>query len=415
MNPVSRRRFLASSALAGTALATRGFAAIPPEPIQPAAKMNPVPGANNAFNADFFQQVLGKPGNVFFSSFSMEAAFGMLAAGAKGDTLKQMQKALQLPADAEVTHAGFKELFSKLNNDKVPAEKRGFELRVANALWGSQNYPWNKDYLRIVAENYGGGLFDTDFAMPEPARKKINGWVEQQTKEKIKNLLPEGSVTVDTRLVLTNAIYFKGKWELEFDKKQTKDGAFAHANGKDTKVPLMHKSAGFQYAETENWQAVELPYIGKETAMFVLLPKKRGALKDLQKDVTAKLMDDLMAKLAYAREVNLTLPKFKIETDYNLAPVMQKLGMVDAFDAGKADLSGLHTGTEKLSVTAAVHKAFVDVNEEGTEAAAATGIVVGTTSVPPPPKVFKADHPFVFAILHKPTKSILFFGKVESL
>jgi len=325
-----------------------------------------------------------------------------------------LQKAFHLPEAMPNLHSGFKALFAALNDAKVPPEKRGFELAVANALWGASTYPWKKEYIATVTGNYGAGLFDTDFAKPEVARKRINSWVEEQTRDKIKDLLPMGSVTDMTRLVLTNAIYFKGKWELEFDKKLTKDAPFTMAGGKKTDVPMMHKSAGFMYGESETMKALELPYIGKETSMLVMLPKKAGTLSAIEQKITSKEIDGLIQGLRYEKTVILSLPKFKIETDYELSAPLKQLGVTDVFSA-KADLTGMHTGGEHLSVTAAVHKAFVEVDEKGTEAAAATGIVVGTTSVqiPKPPKEFKADHPFLFAIRHKPTNTILFFGKVE--
>ena len=208
MARVSRRRFL-SAALAAGAAPLAGRSLFAADPAKPA--ISPVPAAVNAFTFDLYRQLNDKPGNVFFSPLSIEAALGMTAAGAKGNTLAQMTKALSLPADTAAAHAGFKSLFASLNDEKTPADKRGFELAVANALWGSHFYPWRKEYLGVVNDNYGGGLFHTDFREPEPARAKINAWVEGQTKERIKDLLPKGSVTEDTRLVLTNAQDYGGK------------------------------------------------------------------------------------------------------------------------------------------------------------------------------------------------------------
>lgn len=414
MTPVSRRQFLTAALAAG--LAPRFGRLSAAEPLKPG--INPVPATVNAFTFDLYRQLNGKRGNVFFSPLSVEAALGMTAAGAKGNTLAQMAKALSLPADTAAAHAGFKSLFAALNDEKTPAEKRGFELAVANAIWGSATYPWRKEYLALVNDNYGGGLFHTDFSQPEPARAKINGWVEGQTKQRIKDLLPPRSITELTRLVLTNAIYFKGKWEHEFDKKRTKAGPFTLADGTKGEAQFMHKSLGAQYAETDDVLAVELPYKGREVSMLVLLPRKADGMPALEKTVSGATLDAVVKKLAWQETVNLTLPKFKLETDYDLVPGLKALGMTDAFDPDTADLSGLHTSRESLYISLVLHKAFCEVNEEGTEAAAATAVVVATPSairVPKLPKEFKADRPFLFAIRHNPTGTVLFAGKVEKV
>ena len=408
----SRRRFL-TSALAAGAAPLVGRSLFAADPVKPAP--NPIPAANNAFTWDLYRQLNGKPGNLFFSPLSIEAALGMTAAGAKGTTLTQMTKALSLPADTAAAHAGFKSLFSTLNDEKKPAEKRGFELTVANALWGAATYPWNKEYLTLVAANYGGGLFHTDFGQPKQARAKINSWVEGQTKQRIKDLIPDGVLTPLTRLVLTNAIYFKAAWLHPFGVDQTKAGPFHLANGKKADAELMHQSARFAYAETDDAQAVELPYKGGETSLLVLLPRKADGLPALEKGLTAARLDAVTKKLR-SEKVVLTLPKFKVETNYDLVPPLKALGMTDAFDREKADLSGMHTSMETLFITAVLHKAFCEVDEVGTEAAAATVVAVGVRSAAPqPPKVFQADRPFLFAIRHARTGTVLFAGKVETV
>jgi serpin B len=409
----SRRRFL-TSALAAGAAPLVGRSLFAADPVKPAP--NPIPAANNAFTWDLYRQLNGTPGNAFFSPLSIEAALGMTAAGARGNTLTQMRKALALPVDAAATHAGFQSLFAALNDEKTPADKRGFELTVTNALWGSATYPWRKEYLTLVADSYGGGLFHTDFGQPEPARQKINNWVEGQTKQRIKDLIPKGVIDAATRLVLTNAVYFKGAWQLPFDVKQTKAGPFHLANGTKAETPLMHKTAGFAYTETDDAQAVELPYQGRDTAMVVLLPRKADGLPALEKAMTGPALDAVVKKLGWEPTVDLTLPKFKLETSYDLVPPLKALGMTDAFTA-KADLSGMHTSDETLFISAVLHKAFCAVDEAGTEAAAATAVVVGRTSAiePRKPKVFQADRPFLFVIRHKPTNTVLFAGKVETV
>ena len=404
----SRRRFLAAAAALPVApsfgLARR------PEPDPPRAA-----NGSNAFGGDLYGQLKSEKGNVFFSPFSIETALGMTSAGAAGNTLAEMRKVLHLPGEPEKAHAGFKAMIAALDNEKVPAGKRGYELTVANALWGMKGFPWRKGFLAATAENYGAGLIETDFAMPEVARGIINKWVEDKTREKIKDLIPERMLTKLTRMVLTNAIYFKGSWEAEFDKKLTKDGPFHLADGTKQDAALMHRHAAMSYVETADYQAVELPYKGKDTAMLVWLPRKADGLADLETKLSGKTIAETVKALRPGTEVELTLPKFKVETEYSLAEPLVTLGMKDAFDAGKADFTGMHTGREKLAISAVIHKAFVDVNEEGTEAAAATAVVATEPSEPPKPKAFQADRPFLFAIRHVPTGAVLFLGRVSQV
>ena len=387
--------------------------------VEPEAKGPPFPIAesNNAFGCDLYGRLKLAQGNVFFSPFSIEAALGMTSAGAKGNTLVEMQKVLHLPAGEENVHGGFKAMIASLNNDKVPIDKRGYELTIANALWGMTGFPWRKEFLATTNANYGAGLIDTDFGQPEVARGIINKWVEQKTREKIKDLIPKGLLTPDTRMVLTNAIYFKGSWATEFDKKQTKVGPFHLADGTEQDAPLMYRHADMSYAETADYQVIELPYKGQETAMLVWLPRKADGFADLETKLSAKSIADTVKALTPGTDVELTLPKFKVETEYSMGEPLTALGMKDAFDENKADLSGMHSGGGKLFISAVVHKAFVDVNEEGTEAAAATAVVIMWTSarVPAEPKVFRADRPFLFAIRHLPTGAVLFLGRVSRM
>jgi serpin B len=405
MHTLSRRRFLtASAALAATPILARLFA----DEKKPTAD-NPVPAANSAFGCDLFAKLRTEPGNLFFSPFSIETALAMTANGAKGNTLTEMAKALHLPADPAKANAGFKGLLAALNGEGK--KDRGYELSVANALWGMTGYPWRKDFLTVTKENFGAGLEQVDFADELTARKTINAWVEKETKEKIKDLIPSGVLDPLTRMVLTNAVYFKGQWEVEFDKKRTKDGPFTLADGKKADVPLMHRAGDMRYFETDDLQAVDLVYKGGETAMTVLMSKKADGLADLEKKLTA---DTLAAvwKGMRTQEVVLTLPRFKAETKYTLTDPLKALGVKAAFDDAKADFTGLHTSPEKLFITTVLHKAFVEVNEEGTEAAAATGVAVGAKNGKSHP-VFNADRPFLFAIRHTPTNTVLFLGRFE--
>ena len=252
--------------------------------------------------------------------------------------------------------------------------------------------------------------------MPDAARGIINAWVEKETHDKIKNLIPKGALTPLTKLVLTNAIYFKGTWEVPFEKSQTKAGPF-HAGSEKQEVPLMNRHAAMSYAETPDYQAIELPYKGRETSMLVWLPRKAEGLADLEKALSGAAIAATVKAMQSRVTVDLTLPRFKVETESSLQEPLAALGMKDVFDEQKADLTGMHSGREALSISAVIHKAFVDVNEEGTEAAAATGVVVGATSVqlPVEPKVFRADRPFLFAIRHIPSSTVLFLGRLSKI
>lgn len=410
MPTFSRRRFLAASAaLAASPLASRLFA----KDKKPEPPANPIPAANTAFGCDLYVKLRAEKGNVFFSPFSIETALAMTACGAKGDTLAEMRNTLHLPADADAANAGFKTLLAALNGDGKPADKRGFELSVANALWGMTGYPWRKEFLTVTTANYGAGLVEVDFADEPAARKRINSWVEDHTNKRIKDLIPSGLLDSFTRLVLTNAVYFKGRWAVEFDKKRTKDGPFTLVDGSKKDVPLMWREADLKYTETPDFQAVELPYKGDETTMVVLLPKKVDGMEAVEQKLTPDTLG-IVAKGLRHMEVNLTLPRFKAETKYTLNAPLEALGMKDAFDRDRADFTGMHTSREKLYVSKVLHKAFVEVNEEGTEAAAATAVVMKAESArPDEPKVFKADRPFLFLIRHTPTNTVLFAGRYE--
>lgn len=408
MHPFSRRRFLFSTA----ALAAAPFLhRLTAEERKPAAD-NPIPAANTAFGCDLYAHLRTTPGNLFFSPFSIETALAMTAGGAKGNTLAEMRQTLHLPTDIEKGTAGFKSLLAALNGDGKPADKRGYELSVANALWGMKGHPWRAEYLKASQAAFGAGLEQVNFADEPTARKTINDWVEGHTNKKIKDLIPSGLLDADTRMVLTNAVYFKGKWDLEFDKKLTKDGPFTLADGKKADVPLMHRTGDMRYAESADWQAVDLAYKGGETVMTVILPKKVDGLADLEKKFSVDLLAGLTKGLR-TQEVTLTLPRFKAETQFTLRTPLTALGMKDAFTA-KADFTGMHTSPESLFISDVLHKAFVDVNEEGTEAAAATAVVMKRASaIVDPPKKFTADRPFLYLIRHTPTNTVLFVGRCE--
>lgn len=406
MTRPDRRNFLTASAAlaAGGAAGRLGIAAQAPDWAKLVA-------GNTGFGFDLYGRLRGDAGNLFLSPFSISTALGMCAAGAKGATLDEMTKVLRLPADA---HPAFGAVLKSLN-EEPDAKKRGFTLSAANALWAQKGYPWRPEYKRLVAADYAAGLFDVEFiSAAEEARGTINAWVEKETRDKIRELLPRGTVTRDTRLVLTNAIYFKGDWLDPFKKDATKDQPFTLADGKKVDAPLMHRVGGYLYAENDAFQVLDLPYTGRRVSMTVVLPRKADGLAAVEKEVTADKLSETLKALRYEREVHVHLPRFRVEKAFTLNEPLQALGMKAAFRG--ADFSGMHTGGEQLDITAVLHKAFVDVNEEGTEAAAATGVVVGVTSAAPPPKPkhFRADRPFLFLIRDAKTGSVLFLGRLEN-
>lgn len=380
---------------------------------EPSAK-KPVAEGNTQFALELYGKLSAQKGNLFLSPFSISTALGMTSTGAKGKTLDEMNQTLHFPADQAETNAGFASIMKTLNNESVPAAKRGYELSVANALWGQKGANWLPTFLETTGKNYGAGLREVDFeGATEASRKTINRWVEQQTHDKIKDLLQEGVLKPDTQLVLTNAIYFKGSWALEFNKKATKDEPFFVDGAKEAKVPTMHISSSNRYHEEAGFQALELPYKGKDLSMVIFLPKTKDGLAAFEKTLSAAKLNEWLGKLRFEETVVVSLPKFKMTSEFSLAKTLSAMGMNLLFSDG-ADLSGMN-GKGGLYVSDAIHKAFVDVNEEGTEAAAATAIVVRPTSAridPKPIPVFKADHPFFFAIRDNRTGSVLFVGRV---
>jgi serpin B len=398
-------------------------AAKAPKTSAPAPQGNWVAQANNAFAADLYAKLAGQEGNLFFSPNSIETALAMTSAGARGQTYNEMAKVLGLPGVLTDNtypfplqiHKDLGAFLKDLNAEKgADGQPRQFQLSVANALWGQKGFEFLPDFLKLVKENYGAGLSDLDFAKDtEGARKTINAWVEKETRDKIKDLIKPGVLAADTRLVLTNAIYFKGKWADPFEKAGTKDEPFHLAGGKDVKAPMMNLQKHFGYKETADYQAIYLPYAGNELSMVVILPKKVDGLAAVEKAVTADLLTKDLASFG-REEVVLSLPKFKMTSEFGLGDVLIGLGMKDAFNAAAADFSGMD-GKKDLFISAVVHKAFVDVNEEGTEAAAATGVVMTLSAVmePKPPVVFRADHPFLFVIRHEASGAVLFMGRVS--
>jgi serine protease inhibitor len=366
---------------------------------------------NNKFALELYGKLKDRQGNLFLSPYSISTALAMTYAGAKDETERQMAKTLDFPTTLgnEQFHNAFSDIIRQLNE---AGKKGGFELVVANALWGQKDYKFLQEFLTLVKKNYDGDLQQVDFAtQTEAVRKTINDWVETKTKAKIKELIKPGTLDSMTRLVLTNAIYFKGKWASQFKPERTQDAPFTLLGGQKVNVPMMNQTSNFGYMETDTTQVLEMPYVNNDLSMVILLPKKLDGVNELEKELTSETFAGWLGKLR-KREVQVYLPRFKITSEFELTQVLGSMGMPDAFSS-KADFSGM-TGNKDLFISAVVHKAYVDVNEEGTEAAAATGVAMKLTSVASPPPVFKADHPFVFLIRDNHTGSILFMGRTAN-
>jgi len=286
-----------------------------------------------------------------------------------------------------------------------------YELRVANALWGQKDYAFLPAFVGLVETQYGGTLRNVDFvAAAEQARQTINAWVAKQTNDKIKDLIGPGVLNAMTRLVLTNAIYFKGNWASQFKKDQTQDQPFTLLDGTKVQVPMMNQQTRFGYAQTDALQVLEMPYKGEELSMVILLPKKTDGIKELEQSLTPEALSKWLTAIR-KQKVITSVPKFRMTSKFSLAQILQSMGMTDAFTE-QADFTGMAARRE-LFLSAVIHQAYVDVNEEGTEAAAATGAVVGITSAgPDTPPVFRADHPFLFLIRDLKSGSVFFLGRV---
>jgi serpin B len=365
--------------------------------------------ANNLFTLSLYAKLRSEKGNLFFSPYSIADALAMTAAGARGETLMEMTKTLHLPEDQTHTNAGFRELIKTINGN---GKERKFQLSTANALWGQKGFNFLPSFEKTAVDDYHAALKEVDFIKEtDKARLAINQWVEEQTKNKIKDLIPAGAVDETTRLVLTNAIYFKAAWAHEFREADTKKEDFKLPGDKKiADVPFMHKTRDLNYFEGGDFQGLEIPYEDHQLQMVVLLPKETAGLEECEKELTA----ENLAKLEATRkvhQVDLALPKFKFTASFKLKPVLTEMGMKQAFTA-QADFSGI-SKSKGLMIDDVLHKAFVDVHEKGTEAAAATAVVVKPSEPPPRPKAtFRADHPFIFLIRETQTGTILFMGRV---
>ncbi len=365
---------------------------------------------NTAFALDIYTQLKAQDGNLFFSPYSISSALSMTYAGARGETAAQMEKVLHFAPESGETHAAFEALQERL--EAVQAQG-AVQLAVANSLWPQKDYPFLPEFLEMVKARYDAGITPLDFAGDtEGARTTINGWVEEKTREKIRDLIAQGNLDPLTRLVLVNAIYFKGSWASRFDAARTEEADFHVAVDSTVKVPMMAQTRKYSYAEMDDGQVLKLPYEGGDLSMLVVLPREKDGLAALEAGLSLERLAEWTSQLA-EREVRVLLPKFKLtwgaaELNRNL----MALGMTDAFDDKRADFSGMDGRMGWLYIGLVLHKAFVEVNEEGTEAAAATAVVMKYRSISKPPPEFRADHPFLFLIQEEETGAILFLGRV---
>jgi serpin B len=363
--------------------------------------------STNRFALDLYGRMRSDAGNLFFSPYSIATALAMTYAGARGNTAKQMATVLYLPSDQEQVDAAFAQLQDQLN---AIQGQGNVELNLANGLWAQQNHPFLATYLDRVNKSYRAALRQADFETAyETVRQDINAWVEEQTHDKITDLLKPGILDALTRLVLVNAIYFKGRWANPFEESATRQTEFAVDAESTVTVPMMTQQETFGYMENDILQALELPYEGGALSMVVLLPKQPQGLAELENALSAENLAQWLDVL-HSQEVEVYLPRFTLTAEFNLSTMLASMGMADAFSRAVADFSALD-GSRDLFISSVVHKAFIDVNEEGTEAAAATGAVISLTSLPAPPVVFRADHPFVFLIREQQTGAVLFIGR----
>lgn len=364
-----------------------------------------------------------EPGNLLFSPYSVSQALAMTYAGAVGDTSTQMAETLSFTMPGPALHESLSALNADLTargtaaadpNNGVAARA----LHIANGLWGEQTYPFDDEFTALLAEYYGAGLQPTDFVgAPEKARDEINGWVEEQTEDRIQDIVPEGVITELTRLVLANAIYFYGGWAETFDAENTSDADFFLLDGSAVTVPMMTQQESFAYAQGDGFQAIELPYAQSGLAFTVILPDE-GQFAAVEESLDWEMLTKITADLAYA-EIDLSMPKFEFEFSTGLAEPLQALGMTDAFDELRADFSGMMGDDPPgpLYISNVLHKAFIAVDEDGTEAAAATVVIMTEAMAiePEEPIVVRIDRPFIFAIRDTRTGTVLFLGSVVVL
>jgi len=382
---------------------------------------------NNAFALDLFAHLREEEGNIFFSPLSISTALTMSSAGARGNTAQEMAKALRLQLPPDARHEAYHDLLLHLMSRQTAKDVQCYKLNIANGLWGRQGYPFKPAFHDLLRKCYGAPYQAEDFrGNPDAARRRIDAWVNDQTRGLIPSICPPGKPNADTVLILVNAIYFKGNWSSKFDKSDTRDEEFTLANGSKVTVPMMHQKKlmnCLHYSEAGGFSVLQLPYIGARLCMLVLLPDKPDRLPAVEKWLTAEDDRRLFGEGWFpggAQEVDVAFPRFTIRWQAPLKGALLKMGMKDAFTPGSADLLGMVKDADRQSVVppwidSVLHEAVIEVNEEGTEAAGVTWVDEYDGPGPPTPQsVFHADHPFLFLIRDADTNAILFIGRVAN-
>jgi serpin B len=382
--------------------------------------MNAAANSSSDFATVLYTKLAGTPAakNLFFSPFSIRVALAMCAVGARGETRQVLTELIGVPENVEEQNLQF----AKLLDSIYGAGKQPFLLNMANALWGQEGYPFKSDFQETIADFYYGALHQVNFrTQPDAAVKTINDWASEKTEARITQLINRRQVDDDTRLVLTNVIYFMGRWDEPF--KRPRREVSWHGPDGPTKVPMMHQNRSYRYYENNCFQALDIPYIGEQLSMLVVLPTSRDGLASVESQLaTTGNFQQLTARL-HNEQVNVLIPRFAMQTEFSLKSVLCALG-ADLIFRDDADFSGIGGVTmssrlydtkrrdETLRISDVVHKAFVAVNEEGTEAAAFTAVPIARAPLNYRPKVFWADHPFLFFIWHRKTDTVLFAGRV---
>ena len=364
--------------------------------------------ANNRFSFDIYRKISSsnKNKNIFLSPYSIFSALAITYEGAKGKTADEIKSVFHFP-EKDVLRANFSKIYRNLNK-----KKKLYILHTVNALWIQKDYGCLKGYIDVVRNYYGGEIKGVDFINEtEKTRRLINDFIEDKTNKKIKDLIPKGALNPLTRLVITNAIYFKGLWKWEFDRKKTRKMKFYMSRKDYVEVPMMcmePEKARFNYADLDRLEILELPYKGKDISMLILLPKK--SIEEVESILTIEKFEEWKSKMRPTKFDEIYLPKFEIEEKYSLKNILSEMGMPTSFSPS-ADFSAI-TGKKELFISDVIHQAYVKVDEKGTEAAGATAVVINVTGVFTKKKIFKADHPFIFIIQEKNTGNILFVGKI---
>jgi serpin B len=364
--------------------------------------------SNNEFALDLYRSLnKGEGENIFYSPYSIFSALSITYEGSREKTAEEIASVLHLPEE-DVLRSGFGALYNQINKEKE------YELNTANALWAQKDYPFLEEYIDVIRQSYGGEVTNLDFVREtEKSRETINEYIEEKTNDRIKDLIPQGILSPLTRMVITNAIYFKGKWKLEFDKEDTRELDFYLTSENSVKTEMMFmkpEEEKFNYLETEEIQVIELPYQGEEVSMFVFLPK--GDIEIIESELNSEKLKEYKEGMIKTEMDGIYLPKFEFDTKYFMKETLISMGIDSAFFYGKADFSKMD-GTKELVIDDVIHQAYVGVDEEGTEAAGATAVIIGLTSAPSNEKIFMADHPFIFIIQENKTESILFIGRVS--